>query len=73
MSRRQPPKPLYQKNETDLSDTEVSDVEPEGEGKTATVERKVPVKDELDTAVPPHELLDNTASKTKGDLGMRVL
>lgn len=72
MSRRQLQNPHYQKTETDLSDTEVSDMEPEGEGKTATVERKVPVKDELDTAVPPHELLDNTASKTKGDLGMRV-
>lgn len=73
MSRRNPPKPLFQKLETELSDTEISDLSPDGEGKTATVERKIPVKDELDTAVPQHELLDNSASKTKGDLGMSVV
>lgn len=72
MTRRQPPKPLFQKLETELSDTEISDLSPDGEGdgdKTATVERKMPIKDELDTAVPQHELLDNSATKTKIDLG----
>lgn len=69
MTRRQPPKPLFQKLDTELSDTEISDLSPDGEGKTATVERKMPVKDELDTAVPQHELLDNTASKTKASRG----
>lgn len=65
MTRRQPPKPLFQKLETELSDTEISDLSPDGEGdKTATVERKVPIKDELDTAIPQHELLDNLATKT---------
>lgn len=43
MSRRQPPKPLFHKLETDLSDTEISDLSPDAEAeKTATVERKVP-------------------------------
>lgn len=74
MTRRQPPKPLFQKLETELSDTEISDLSPDGEGdgdKTATVERKMPIKDELDTAVPQHELLDNSATKTKIDLASR--
>lgn len=70
MTRKQPPKPLFSKLETDLSDTEISDLSPDGEGvKTATVERKVPIKDELDTAVPQHELLDNSVTKAKIDLG----
>lgn len=44
MSRRSPPKPLFHKLETDLSDTEVSDLSPDAADaeKTATVERKVP-------------------------------
>uniref|UniRef100_A0A1A9VN57 Neurabin-1 n=1 Tax=Glossina austeni TaxID=7395 RepID=A0A1A9VN57_GLOAU len=72
MMRRAPPKPLFQKLETELSDTEISDLSPDGEGvKTATVERKNPVKDELDAAVPQHELLDNSANKTKIDLASR--
>lgn len=72
MSRRQPPKPLFQKLDTGLSDTEVSDLSPDGEDdKTATVERKLPVKDELDSVVPPHELLDSSALKSKSDLASR--
>ncbi|XP_055688676.1 uncharacterized protein LOC129793094 isoform X10 [Lutzomyia longipalpis] len=73
MSRRQPPKPLFPKLDTELSDTEISDVSIEGEGeKTATVERKLPLKDELDTAIPQHELLDNSANKCKSGLGERT-
>ncbi|KPU77589.1 uncharacterized protein Dana_GF24861, isoform L [Drosophila ananassae] len=69
MMRKAPPKPLFHKLETELSDTEISDLSPDGDGvKTATVERKVPVKDELDAAVPQHELLDNSVNKTKIDL-----
>ncbi|XP_017126985.1 uncharacterized protein LOC108145860 isoform X15 [Drosophila elegans] len=69
MMRKTPPKPLFHKLETELSDTEISDLSPDGDGvKTATVERKVPVKDELDAAVPQHELLDNSINKTKIDL-----
>ncbi|XP_017070848.1 uncharacterized protein LOC108107723 isoform X16 [Drosophila eugracilis] len=69
MMRKTPPKPLFPKLETELSDTEISDLSPDGDGvKTATVERKVPVKDELDAAVPQHELLDNSVNKTKIDL-----
>ncbi|XP_067642993.1 serine-rich adhesin for platelets isoform X3 [Eurosta solidaginis] len=72
MMRKAPPKPLFQKLETELSDTEISDLSPDGEGvKTATVERKVPIKDELDAAVPQHELLDNSVTKTKIDLASR--
>lgn len=71
MSRKAPPK-RFQKLDTGLSDTEISDMSPEPEDdKTATVERKVPVKDELDTAVPQHELLDTSASKSKSDLASR--
>lgn len=72
MSRRQPPKPLFQKLDTGLSDTEISDLSPDGEDdKTATVERKLPVKDELDSVVPQHELLDSSALKCKSDLASR--
>jgi neurabin len=44
LSRRQqavPVKPLLQQLETELSDTEISDISPEDGDKTATVERKV--------------------------------
>lgn len=74
MSRKQPPKPMFQKLETDLSDLEISDLSPDGEaedGKTATVERKLPVKDELDAAVPKHEILDSSLNKGKSDLVSR--
>nr|NP_001286921.1 spinophilin, isoform T [Drosophila melanogaster]AHN57946.1 spinophilin, isoform T [Drosophila melanogaster] len=74
MMRKTPPKPLFHKLETELSDTEISDLSPDGDGvKTATVERKVPVKDELDAAVPQHELLDNSINKTKIDLVKQVV
>ncbi|PSN37471.1 hypothetical protein C0J52_22173 [Blattella germanica] len=85
LSRRQqapPVKPLLQQLETELSDTEISDISPEDGDKTATVERKMglvtddltaqmPVKEELDRAVPPHELLDVSASKAKAELATR--
>lgn len=74
MSRKQPPKPLFQKLETDFSDLEISDLSPDGEaedGKTATVERKLPVKDELDAAIPKHEILDSSLNKGKSDLVSR--
>lgn len=72
MSRKQPPK-RFQKLETGLSDTEISDFSPDGDDddKTATVERKVPLKDELDAAVPQHELLDTAVNKSKSDLVSR--
>lgn len=72
MTRRQPPKPLFQTLDMEFSDTEMSDISPE-EDKTATVERKLPlpIKDELDKAVPPHELLDISASKSKAELANR--
>lgn len=82
LGRRQPPKPLFQKLDSGLSDTEISDLSPDGEGdgddddadgKTATVERKLPAKDELDAVVPPHDLLDNSANRSKGDLVARSL
>ncbi|KAK6630854.1 hypothetical protein RUM44_003024 [Polyplax serrata] len=64
-----PVKPLSL--DTDLSDTEISDISPEDGDKTATVERKIPVKEELDKAVPQHELLDTSIIKAKGELGMK--
>ncbi|XP_070496132.1 serine-rich adhesin for platelets isoform X4 [Chironomus tepperi] len=75
MTRKQPPKPLFQKKiEGEYSDLEISDLSPDGEGedgKTATVERKIPVKDEFDTAIPKHELLDSSVNKSKSDLVSR--
>jgi len=75
MTRKQPPKPLFQKKiESEFSDLEISDLSPDGEGedgKTATVERKIPVKDEFDGAIPKHELLDSSANKSKSDLVSR--
>lgn len=70
MTRRQPPKLFFQRLEPDFSDTEVSDASPD-DGKTATVERKLPIKEEFDRAVPPHELLDISANKSKAELANR--
>lgn len=55
--------------DTELSDTEISDISPDDGDKTATVERKMPIKEELDRAVPQHELLDSSMIKAKGELG----
>lgn len=74
MTRKQPPKPFQKKIESDYSDLEISDLSPDAEGedgKTATVERKIPVKDEFDGAIPKHELLDSSANKSKKDLASR--
>ncbi|XP_025836703.1 uncharacterized protein LOC108734606 isoform X3 [Agrilus planipennis] len=71
MTRKQPPKPILTALDTEFSDTEVSDTSPEDADKTATVERKLPIKEELDKAVPPHELLDISASKSKAELATR--
>ncbi|XP_050311669.1 neurabin-1 isoform X2 [Anthonomus grandis grandis] len=78
MARKaQPPKPplQFQSLNPDFSDTDdVSDQSPD-EDKTATVERKMPekagAKDELDSAVPPHELLDIKATRSKAELATR--
>lgn len=71
MIRRQPPKPTKLETlETDLSDTEISDTSPDDD-KTATVERKLPIKEEFDKAVPPHELLDISANKSRAELANR--
>lgn len=64
------PKPLGLVLEADLSDTEFSDISPERD-KRATVERKIPLKEELDNVVPQHELLDISANKSKADLANR--
>ncbi|XP_034249433.1 uncharacterized protein LOC117650265 isoform X3 [Thrips palmi] len=63
--------PLLLQLGAELSDTEISDISPDDGDKTATVERKMPLKEELDRAVPQHELLDVSASKAKGELGQR--
>uniref|UniRef100_A0A1B6DTA3 Neurabin-1 n=1 Tax=Clastoptera arizonana TaxID=38151 RepID=A0A1B6DTA3_9HEMI len=60
--------PLLQQLGAEISEAEDS---PEEGDKTATVERKMPVKEELDRAVPQHELLDVSASKSKAELAGR--
>ncbi|KAK9306003.1 hypothetical protein QLX08_003226 [Tetragonisca angustula] len=75
LSRRQLPPPPSSTN-CQLSDTETSDLSSPDDGdKTATVERKLPlplpVKEELDRAVPAHRLLDNSAGKSKAELASR--
>ncbi|XP_076167269.1 protein phosphatase 1 regulatory subunit spinophilin isoform X3 [Ptiloglossa arizonensis] len=75
LSRRQLP-PLPSSTSCQLSDTETSDLSSPDDGdKTATVERKLPlplpVKEELDRAVPAHRLLDNSAGKSKAELASR--
>ncbi|CAL4078958.1 unnamed protein product, partial [Meganyctiphanes norvegica] len=73
--QHQQPKPLPATPpanlETEISDTENSDSANADDERANTVERKVAVKEELDQAVPPHELLDVSASRAKGELGMR--
>ncbi|XP_012542310.1 uncharacterized protein LOC105840095 isoform X4 [Monomorium pharaonis] len=73
--RRQLPPPPSSTS-CQLSDTETSDLSSPDDGdKTATVERKLPlplpVKEELDRAVPAHRLLDNSAGKSKAELASR--
>ncbi|XP_063976441.1 neurabin-1 isoform X1 [Diachasmimorpha longicaudata] len=75
LSRRQLPPPPSSAN-CQLSDTETSDLSSPDDGdKTATVERKlplpIPIKEELDRAVPAHRLLDNSAGKSKAELASR--
>ncbi|XP_012225104.1 uncharacterized protein Spn isoform X4 [Linepithema humile] len=75
LSRRQLPPPPSSSS-CQLSDTETSDLSSPDDGdKTATVERKLPlplpVKEELDRAVPAHRLLDNSAGKSKAELASR--
>lgn len=67
LTRRSCPAPMPMSSQSlELSDTETSDNE-DGEKKN-TVERKMPVKEELDSAVPQHQLLDNSASRGKAEL-----
>lgn len=73
LSRRQLPPPPSSAS-CQLSDTETSDLSSPDDGdKTATVERKLPmpIKEELDRAVPAHRLLDNSAGKSKAELASR--
>lgn len=75
LTRRQLPPPPSATS-CQLSDTETSDLSSPDDGdKTATVERKlplpIPVKEELDRAVPAHRLLDNSAGKSKAELASR--
>ncbi|XP_076685038.1 protein phosphatase 1 regulatory subunit spinophilin isoform X3 [Andrena cerasifolii] len=75
LTRRQLPPPPSSTS-CQLSDTETSDLSSPDDGdKTATVERKLPlplpVKEELDRAVPAHRLLDNSAGKSKAELASR--
>ncbi|XP_033209599.1 uncharacterized protein LOC117168224 isoform X3 [Belonocnema kinseyi] len=75
LTRRQLPPPPSATS-CQLSDTETSDLSSPDDGdKTATVERKLPlpmpVKEELDRAVPAHRLLDNSAGKSKAELASR--
>uniref|UniRef100_A0A1B6L8C7 PDZ domain-containing protein n=1 Tax=Graphocephala atropunctata TaxID=36148 RepID=A0A1B6L8C7_9HEMI len=60
--------PLLQQLGAEISEAEDS---PDEQDKTATVERKVPVKEEFDRAVPQHELLDVSAHKSKAELATR--
>ncbi|XP_063931025.1 neurabin-1 isoform X4 [Zophobas morio] len=65
-----PPNILIPEISNNLSDLEISDPSPD-EDKTATVERKLPLKEELDSVVPQHELLDISANKRKAELATR--
>ncbi|OXU30010.1 hypothetical protein TSAR_009477 [Trichomalopsis sarcophagae] len=75
LSRRQL-LPLPSSVSSQLSDTDTSDLNsPDDKDKTDTVERKLPlrmpVKEELDQAIPSHSLLDNSAGKSKAELASR--
>ncbi|XP_031788062.1 uncharacterized protein LOC100116974 isoform X3 [Nasonia vitripennis] len=68
--------PLPSSVSSQLSDTDTSDLNsPDDKDKTDTVERKLPlrmpVKEELDQAIPSHSLLDNSAGKSKAELASR--
>ncbi|XP_042881181.1 microtubule-associated protein futsch-like isoform X2 [Penaeus japonicus] len=70
-SAKPPRKPSLCTLDPEISDTETSDTGNSEGDKANTVERKMPVKEELDEAVPPHELLDVSASRAKGELAAR--
>ncbi|XP_069165716.1 uncharacterized protein Spn isoform X13 [Procambarus clarkii] len=71
LSKQPPCKPSLCTLDPEISDTETSDTGTLEGDKANTVERKLPVKEELDEAVPPHELLDVSASRAKGELASR--
>ncbi|XP_050531955.1 neurabin-1 isoform X2 [Daktulosphaira vitifoliae] len=68
-AKASPVTPLLQQLGAELSETE-DNLEDE---KVGTVERKLPIKEELDHAVPQHELLDVSLSKSKAELAARGL
>ncbi|XP_050430414.1 uncharacterized protein LOC126839262 isoform X3 [Adelges cooleyi] len=68
-AKSSPVTPLLQQLGAELSESEDC-FEDE---KVGTVERKLPVKEELDRAVPQHELLDVSLSKSKAELAARGL
>ncbi|XP_042203284.1 uncharacterized protein LOC121853307 isoform X17 [Homarus americanus] len=71
LAKQPPRKPSLCTLDPEISDTETSDTGTSEGEKANTVERKLPVKEELDEAVPPHELLDVSASRAKGELASR--
>ncbi|XP_066987166.1 uncharacterized protein [Macrobrachium rosenbergii] len=71
LAKQPPRKPSLCTFDPEISDTETSDNGASEGDKANTVERKLPVKEELDEAVPPHELLDVSASRAKGELAAR--
>ncbi|XP_064099799.1 uncharacterized protein LOC135210852 isoform X4 [Macrobrachium nipponense] len=71
LAKQPPRKPSLSTFDPEISDTETSDNGASEGDKANTVERKLPVKEELDEAVPPHELLDVSASRAKGELAAR--
>ncbi|XP_071544343.1 uncharacterized protein Spn isoform X4 [Panulirus ornatus] len=71
LAKQPPRKPSLCTLDPEISDTETSDTGTSEGEKANTVERKIPVKEELDEAVPPHELLDVSASRAKGELASR--
>lgn len=63
-----PVRPLLESLGAEFSDAEESFEEL---NKSSTVERKIPVKEELDEAVPQHELLDSSVNRSKAELAAR--